>query len=151
LNGGNDFGARTHQQSLVGAVGGRRVEQALVLGSDPLGVAVGDGRKEQKAGSRYSEALFVNTTLAQQYRLPAVKQRMDRRAPLLERGLGKRRRHLAASRARTSGRRSGGTVLGGCRRGASPASSRVVTSVTSATAVSKGSALSPVGRVMPLT
>ena len=57
----------------------------------------------------------------------------------------------ALRRARTSGRRSGGTVFGGCRRGARPASSRVVISVTSATAVSKGSTLTPDGRVMPLT
>jgi len=58
---------------------------------------------------------------------------------------------LAAMRARTSGRRNGGTVFGGCLRGGSEASSRVVIAVTSATAVSKASALAAVGRVTPLT
>ena len=54
-------------------------------------------------------------------------------------------------RACTSGRRSGGTVLGGWRRAGSAAKRRVVVAVTSATAVSKASTLASVGRVMPLT
>src|SRR6185295_8210390 len=83
----------------------------------------------------------------QQHRLAAVEHRVHGRTPLLER----RRAHFAARRARTSGRRNGGTVLGGCLRGGSAASSRVVVAVTSATAASKASALAAVGRVMPLT
>src|SRR5690606_34156798 len=106
------------------------------------------------------------SALAQQHGLAAVEQTVDRRTPLLEpgrpletrrhqfRGVGVRGvevRVWAATRARTSGRRSGGTVLGGCRRGVRSASSRVVVAATSATAVSNTSTLAPAGRVIPLT
>lgn len=58
---------------------------------------------------------------------------------------------FAAMRARTSGRRSGGTVCGGCFRGGSAASSFVVASVTTATASSKGSRLASDSFWIPLT
>src|SRR5262245_8795112 len=96
-------------------------------------MAVSDRGKQQESRCRHSEALLVDTALAQQHRLPAVKQRVNHGAPLLERGLG---HHVRFNRARTSGRRSGGIVLGGWRRGGRSASSRLVIVVTSATAAS---------------
>ena len=145
---GNDFRRGPHQQVLVVAVGGGRVEQVAVLGPDPLGVAVRDRREQQELLGRHLEPLFADPALAQQHTLATVEQRVHHRAPLLERG------HvmwLPASRATTSGRRSGGTVFGGWRRGGRVPSNRVVVAVTSATAASNASALAADGRVMPLT
>ena len=153
LDGGNDFRAparRTTSSSVLSAAAG--VEQVAVLGAHPLGVAVRDRREEQEPRRASTvEPLLVDAALAQQHGLPAVEQRVHRRAPLLERGLVSVAVIRSPRRARTSGRRSGGTVFGGCRRGGSPASSRVVVAVTSATAASKASTLAPDGRVMPLT
>src|SRR6266508_2193981 len=54
-------------------------------------------------------------------------------------------------RARTSGRRSGGTFLGGWRRGGRARSTSAVARVIVATACSNTSSVAAVGRVMPLT
>ena len=157
FHGGNDFRACPQHDLVLGAVGCRSGEQVAVFGPDALRVAVGDGREEQEMRRVEREPLLVNPALAQQHGLSAVEHRVHRRAPLLERGLGQRlrghpaRAARASMRARTSGRRNGGTVFGGCLRGGSEASSRVVVAVTSATAVSNASALAAVGRVTPLT
>ena len=58
---------------------------------------------------------------------------------------------LSPSRARTSGRRSGGTVLGGWRRAGRPDSSRSVMSATSSDAVRMASTSAAFGLVMPVT
>src|SRR5690348_9371887 len=123
-----------------------------MLGANALGVAVCDRRKQQEFAGGQFESLLPDATLAQQHPLAAVQQRVHRGAPLLERGHRCGDRHFApAIRAITSGRRSGGTVLGGWRRGGSCSSSRVVVSVTSATAASNASALAAEGWVTPLT
>src|SRR6266498_463333 len=54
-------------------------------------------------------------------------------------------------RARTSGRRRGGTAFGGCRRGGSSRSTSSVTRATVATARSNASSVAAVGRLTPLT
>ena len=54
-------------------------------------------------------------------------------------------------RARTSGRRSGGTVVGGCWRGGSSASSAVVAIATVFTARSKAVAVADEVPCTPLT
>jgi hypothetical protein len=151
LNGGNDLGARPQDQLVVGAVGRGGIEKIAVFGPNPFGVAVRDRREEQEPRRGESEPLLVDAALSQQHGLPAVEQRVHGRAPLLESRLVQSDRHARLRRARTSGRRSGGTVLGGCRRGCRLASSRVVVAVTSATASSKTSTFAPDGRVMPLT
>src|ERR1700743_2945882 len=128
-----------------------------MLGGDPLDVTVRDRRKQQELACGNLKPLLPDAALAQQHALPAVKQRVHGSTPLLERqrrcgGCRLVAAHfVAARRARTSGRRSGGTVLGGCRRGCSPPSKRVVVAVTSATAASNASALAADGWVMPLT
>ncbi len=99
------------------------------------------------AGGLLYGALLADPALTQQHRLPAVQQRVHRRAPLLQRW----RHRDPASRAATSGRRNGGTVFGGCRRGGRASSNRVVVAVTSATAASNASAVAADGCVMPLT
>ena len=48
----NDFRRRPDHQPIVGAVGGRGVEQIAMLGSDPLGVAVRDRREQQELARR---------------------------------------------------------------------------------------------------
>ncbi len=48
LDGGNDFGARTDNERIIGAVGCRCIEQVTMFGPHPLGVAVRDGRKQQE-------------------------------------------------------------------------------------------------------
>ncbi len=118
-----------------------------MLGANPLGVAVRDRREQQELVGRHLEALLADPALTQQHRLPAVQQRVHRRAPLLQRW----RHRDPASRAATSGRRNGGTVFGGCRRGGRASSNRVVVAVTSATAASNASAVAADGCVMPLT
>ena len=113
LYGGNDFGAGTQDELVVGAIGGGGIEEIAVFGPHPPGMAVRDRRKEQEARRGECEPLLVDAALAQQHSLPAVEQTVNGRAPLLERGPGEGGRHARLSRARTSGRRSGGTVLGG--------------------------------------
>ncbi|CKU65351.1 Uncharacterised protein [Mycobacterium tuberculosis] len=65
-----------------------------MLGANPLGVAVRDRREQQELVGRHLEALLADPALTQQHRLPAVQQRVHRRAPLLQRW----RHHDPASR-----------------------------------------------------
>jgi hypothetical protein len=113
LNGGDNFGAGPQHNRVVGAVGSGDVEHVAVFGAHAFGMAVRDRREQQETRRRHGESLLVNSALAQQHRLSAVEQRVHRGAPLLERRRGEDCRHARFSRARTSGRRNGGTVLGG--------------------------------------
>ena len=100
LHGGNDFRAGPQDELVVGAVGGRGVEQVAMLGPHPLGVAVRDRREQQELAAPSSvEPLLVDPALAQQHGLAAVEQRVHGRAPLLERGL----RHVGAVRPADAG------------------------------------------------
>ncbi len=148
-NGGNGFSQTT--AGLTGGTGG----SAGLIGNGGNGGAGGAGANGGAGGNGgwlYGSggnggALLADPALTQQHRLPAVQQRVHRRAPLLQRW----RHRDPASRAATSGRRNGGTVFGGCRRGGRASSNRVVVAVTSATAASNASAVAADGCVMPLT
>ena len=48
LNSGNDFGASPQHHRILGAVGGRGVEQITVFGAHAFGVTVRDGREQQE-------------------------------------------------------------------------------------------------------
>src|ERR1700737_252582 len=133
------------------AVRRRRGQQVLVLGPHTVGVAVRHRREEQEPLGGDLEPLLADAALAQQYRLPAIEQCVHRRAPLLQRGPAARGGGHAPNRARTSGRRNGGTVFGGCLRSGNPDSRCVVVAVTSATAASNASTLAADGLVIPLT
>ncbi len=107
----NNFRGGPDHEPLLGAVGGRGVDQVPMFGPDPVGVAVRDRREQQELLGRHLEPLFADAALAQQDGLATVQQGVYRRAPLLE--CECHSASLAAIRATTSGRRNGGTDLGG--------------------------------------